>query len=161
MTKKKLLIILIITLSIVIVDVLYSVYTNDINFKFVIFSILILLVVVFSIINTESSKDLDLLNSTTVELNKREMVIMDGYGVLNHSQSEIKGKIFLTTQRIVFIPFEKNKIKKYLFLKQEDILKVELKKFFKLFSSGILIQTNDKKIDFSVMYPKDWMRLIM
>jgi hypothetical protein len=119
------------------------------------------LVVVFSIINTESSKDLDLLNSTTVELNKREMVIMDGYGVLNHSQSEIKGKIFLTTQRIVFIPFEKNKIKKYLFLKQEDILKVELKKFFKLFSSGILIQTNDKKIDFSVMYPKDWMRLIM
>lgn len=100
-------------------------------------------------------------NNIQIELQDNENILKEGLANHKVKYESVGGKLFLTTQRLVFKPHKIN-VQRHLFELELNKIK-DCNKFKSLgvFSNGLIINTNNNETErFVVNNPNDWITVI-
>ncbi|TLX76574.1 hypothetical protein E9993_06700 [Labilibacter sediminis] len=94
-------------------------------------------------------------------LREEERVVLDGIARCTSINKTMVGRLYLTTDKIVFLPKqEKLDVKLMIQCNLDQVKQIAIKKTFGLFTNGLKICGLNKDWTFTVDFPEDWKHLI-
>jgi len=111
----------------------------------------------FRLINLNEEKNI---SAITLDLDAEESIIIEGSAKYHFESNVYKGKLFLTSRRLIFKMLEPKNSEAVFVSTLKSIKNIDLRRSLRLMGMSLEIESNFAHDKFMVDYPNDWKGII-